>query len=56
MSKWIQCETCGEQVEAPAYSGDGVYSVHVCNLHRAENASREKLAQVGWTEGDDFFE
>jgi hypothetical protein len=30
MSKRVECPDCGELIDVPAYSGDGVYVKHFC--------------------------
>jgi len=37
MSKVIDCPDCGKPMEVPAFEGDGVYSVHVCEPHKCKD-------------------
>jgi hypothetical protein len=30
MSMWVPCPKCGEDMEVPAFPGDGVFSRHIC--------------------------
>jgi hypothetical protein len=44
MSKTVDCPKCGEPMDVPAYSGDGVYTKHTCKFE-------------GWdVDGPDFTE
>lgn len=54
MSKRVECPDCGEQMDTPAFPGDGVYTEHRCSLDVLRAHQRGiRRAQDGWTEDDD---
>lgn len=53
MSKRIECPDCGEQIDVPAYPGDGVYSEHHCSLDILRwNERQRRIADGEATEED----
>lgn len=46
MSKWVKCPDCGDEMEVPAYEGDGVYHEHICRKEEPENRDEEEKENV----------
>jgi hypothetical protein len=51
MSKRIECPDCGEQMDVPAFPGDGAYTSHHCDLDNLCMHQRErKIAEGDWSD------